>query len=327
MAKNSDKILIVLLGAIGDVVMATSILPGLKEKYPEARISWLVGKWSAPVLQNNPYIDEIIIIDDSLIYKKRFFSLLSFVRALRSRKFDLSISLHRSMLMNWIISLVCAKKQVGFDKISFDQDEHKVGRALKVCGLSYGAPNVWLGKEEPEFANKTLKGMETIAINVGGGKNPGITTDRKRWPAESFVALSKKLKMQLLFVGGKSDIKTVEQVVSQLDFPVVNMTGKTSLLELAALLKKSRLLITGDTGPMHIATAVKTPVVAIMGPTNPKQTGPYGEKNVVLYKKLYCSPCFRDNRTFEKCDFDLKCMKDITVEEVLASVNLLLKNN
>ena len=104
------------------------------------------------------------------------------------------------------------------------------------------------------------------------------------------------------------------------------MTGKTTLLELAALLKKCSVMITGDTGPMHIATAVKTPVVAVMGPTDPGQTGPYGKNNIVLYKGYDCSPCFLDNRSFKKCPFQIKCLKDISVGEVLFAVDSILKS-
>jgi len=119
----------------------------------------------------------------------------------------------------------------------------------------------------------------------------------------------------VIFTGSKSDKKTIKTILSRMKTNALDLTGKSSLKELAYLYKKCAVVISTDTGPMHVAAAMKSPlVIAIFGPTSPFKTGPYGSKHKVIRAGLECSPCFN-----KKCD-DMSCMKEITVDMVFEAI-------
>ncbi len=106
-----------------------------------------------------------------------------------------------------------------------------------------------------------------------------------------------------------------EEILRQMKTKPIVATGKTDIGQLSAVLKKSNILIAGDTGPLHLATAVDTKTIALFGAANPIQTGPYGDKHIIIYKNLKCSPCYKK----PTCkNFD--CMKEISVENVFEEV-------
>lgn len=111
------------------------------------------------------------------------------------------------------------------------------------------------------------------------------------------------------------------KILEYVENDALDLTGKTNLIQLAALLEQCRLLLTNDTGTMHVATAVNIPVVALFGSTDPASTGPWGDGNVVIRKNVPCSPCMK-----RVCPTDHRCMELITVEEVEEAVNKKLEN-
>jgi lipopolysaccharide heptosyltransferase II len=143
--------------------------------------------------------------------------------------------------------------------------------------------------------------------------------ETKLWDSPNFVRLADRLidkyGAQIIFSGQKQDSPSIEKIISLMSGQAVNASGKTSIKELACLLKYAQLVITTDTGPMHIAAAMGTPVVALFGPTAPWRTGPYSKKAAIVTGQLTCSPCY--SRTCKH----ISCMKAITVEDVLAAVN------
>ncbi|MFC1496432.1 glycosyltransferase family 9 protein [Candidatus Margulisiibacteriota bacterium] len=333
---REDKILIILLGAIGDVLLATPSIAGFKKKYPKSNISFLVGKWSAPILYNNPKVDHLVESDDASFYEKQVLPLLTLIRRLRKEKYDLVFCLQRSRIWSLFMALVGAKAGFRIGKKQNERVQHKVERFLSVFQLfdpeiKAGELEIFPDQKDEAMAESIINKKRVVALCVGGGHNPGTRTRRKRWPEARFVELAKKIKQssraELLFVGGESDKNATARVISKLDFKVIDKTGETTLLQLAALLKRSLALVTGDTGPMHIGIAAKTTVIALMGPTDPKQTGPFGNNAVVLYENLSCSPCFKDDRSFDECKLNQKCMNNITVDAVYSALRTVLKNN
>jgi len=158
------------------------------------------------------------------------------------------------------------------------------------------------------------------------GLNPGAEYGpAKRWPIERFVAAAREIQQRTdcawLIVGGKGDLALAEQVASAFHasrFTFHDLRGKTSLRELMAVLKLSRLLLTNDTGPMHVAAALGTPVVVPFGSTSLELTGPGlpgDARHRLLKLDAPCSPCFR-----RECPIDFRCMNGITVERVVAEV-------
>jgi len=178
-------------------------------------------------------------------------------------------------------------------------------------------------------------------IRRGSGRkiclNVGASSMYKQWPVDHWSTLAAKLLEAgdtVVFVGDKRDAEVVKQVTSTLSgasssstaaghlasgfipAAVVDVSGRTNLRQLAAVLQACDIVITGDTGPMHIAVAVGTPTVALFGSTNPDRTGPYGKRNVVLNMHLACSPCYRK----PTCNGRVDCMRDITPEAVMKAV-------
>jgi heptosyltransferase-2 len=179
---------------------------------------------------------------------------------------------------------------------------------------------------DEEIASAKRKfGLENIsfpifALNPGAEYGPA-----KRWPAEKFVTAAREIQKRTnchwLFLGGKADVQTSETIASSIGHrpsSISNVAGQTSLRELMALLKLSRVLLTNDTGPMHVAAALGTPVVVLFGSTSPELTGagmPSDPRHRLLKSDAPCSPCF-----LRECPIDFRCMKGISVERVIEAV-------
>jgi ADP-heptose:LPS heptosyltransferase len=150
--------------------------------------------------------------------------------------------------------------------------------------------------------------------------NPGASCASKKWPAKRFAelgkALAEKYRTKIVLVADDSDKRFADEIESIIKGPCVNLSGRTTISELASVLKRARLFISNDSGPVHIACAVGTPVVAIFGRNDaglsPKRWAPSGEGSVFLHKDVGCDMCLAHN-----CKIGFKCLEAITVDEVL----------
>ncbi len=185
-------------------------------------------------------------------------------------------------------------------------------------------PMLAVTNEEITAAKKKF-GLENIsapifALNPGAEYGPA-----KRWPAEKFIAAAREIQKRTnchwLILGGKADVQTSATIASSIgnrQSAIGNVAGQTSLRELMALLKLSRVLLTNDTGPMHVAAALGTPVVVLFGSTSPELTGPGlpgDARHRLLKSDAPCSPCF-----LRECPIDFRCMNSISVERVVEAV-------
>jgi len=148
----------------------------------------------------------------------------------------------------------------------------------------------------------------------------------KRWPIPYWTKLINQLisneNITVVLTGATNDLPLIETIVRRMHEQPVNLAGKTSLIQLAALLQRANLLITGDSGPMHIAAAVGTPLIAIHGPTDPAKSGPVSPHATILQSNIWCSPCYTAKGRPADCRFfTTQCMKDITVEQVLRTIH------
>ena len=213
---------------------------------------------------------------------------------------------------------------------------HQYLHLVAALGADGSAMPPMLAVTEDEItAAKKKFGLENIsapifALNPGAEYGPA-----KRWPAEKFIAAAREIQTRTnchwLILGGKADIQTSETIASAIGnrqpaatvrehggSAIGNVAGRTSLRELMALLKLSRVLLTNDTGPMHVAAALGTPVVVPFGSTSPELTGPGlpGDTHHRLLKSdAPCSPCF-----LRACPIDFRCMNGISVERVVEAV-------
>jgi heptosyltransferase-1 len=331
-----NNILIVKLSAIGDVIHALPVAHALKQKYPQARITWVVEKPAYDLLTNNPSIDEIILFD-----KPRFKSLAGllkyspeFSRGLKARHFDLVLDLQGLFKSAAIVALSGAKLRLGYCNMrelsqwistpvcGKHSEGHIVERYLDVAryvGCDVNRAVFTLNNTPEEAANASA-----IAEQAGLPSNrpyvilaPGTNWPSKCWPVECFGKLAAELNCSGIIpviTGGASDTglaATIRNACSA----AVDLTGKTTLKELVFLMKGASCFVGGDTGPMHLAAAVQTPVVALFGPTDPGRNGPYGDIHTVITVQEDCQKCWK-----RECPKAKQCMAGIEVQPVLEAV-------
>ena len=335
------NILIVKLSAIGDVIHALPVATALKQRFPAARITWVVEPPAYDLLTNNPCIDEVITFE-----KSRFKTVAGlcryapgFVSALRAHRFDLVLDLQglfKRAAISWLSGaserlVYCDAREcsdwIGKKICGPNRHGHIVERYLDV------ARALDCQVVTPEFIiNITAaESTQAKAISQQAGLDsgnpyvvlmPGTNWPNKCWPADYFATLAGKLfdhQLVPVFVGSKADTNIMQEINSQSFVLPVDLTGKTSLKQLAALIKSARAVVAGDTGPMHLAAAVGTPVVALFGPTDPHRNGPYGPGHVILGTSHECTGCWR-----RKCPKELDCLADINTELVYqALVNVI----
>ncbi|MDD5475164.1 MAG: glycosyltransferase family 9 protein [Syntrophales bacterium] len=336
------NILIVKLSAIGDVVHTLPSLSALRKAFPEAHITWVVEAGASDLLQDHPDCDRVLVsfrkrwVND-LAHCRRIRENLSearsFIDALRDRVYDIAIDFQGLFKSAVIIGLSRAHRKIGYrsmqelsrffynETIPEDMEKHAVMRYLdfvEYLGIPTCEPRFTIAVDE-EGRNRVarLLNENEIGERVFVAVSPAALWETKLWDNESFAGLcdriSKELAVPVVFTGAGDDnlIGLISQYMTQ---DAVDLSGRTSLRELACLYEKAALLVTTDSGPMHIAAAVGTPTVALFGPTSPSRTGPFGDGHTVVRSDISCSPCY-----LKRCS-TMECMMGITDERVFESV-------
>jgi|TARA_B100000959_G_scaffold128723_1_gene135034 lipopolysaccharide heptosyltransferase II len=348
------KILIIKTGMIGDVLMAVPAIRLFRSRYPEAKLSLLVGDWARAVIDGNPDLDEIISFDETIFIKKNILELFKLIRKLRNRRFDDVFILHRSSKYIVFSMFIGAKRKIGYDlgsisrmllsnSIPVFKKEHEMDKCLKLAafsisgGIEYDDKDkdmkIYLSDVERVEAAKLAKELKidfnhlVIGIAAGGAKNPREHFPHKRWSASNYGILADSIidrndKIQLVFCGSPDDMDIIRGVTGNMrnSDKVVMAAGQTTLRQFAALVERFQLFITHDSGPMHIAAAMGTPVISVFGPTDSESLSPPGSKNRVVKANIWCSPCYSDKGVPE-CENNHLCMKAVSVESVLKVVN------
>lgn len=342
----SHSVLIVRLSAIGDVVMASPLIALLRQKYPQARIVWLVQPEAVGVLEANSNIDRVFVWPRGewkrLLRSGRWWRLghefWCFVRELRSERFDLAIDLQglmKSAVWTWLSG---ARERVGLG--SKEGSRFLMTRVIekpkgeKIIGSEYRHIAEVLGLETQPFAMRVALtdddrrfAADYIARHglVGGYAVicPFTTRPQKHWFDESWAALVHRLReefgLKIVMLGGPGDRAAAERLLALAPDEIVNAAGRTTLRQAATLIERARLLVGVDTGLMHMGTAFGIPTIALFGSTRPYLYTD-SDRTVVLYKSLPCSPCKRN----PTCGGAYTCMREITPHDVLATGRKLL---
>ncbi len=327
-------ILFIKPSSLGDIVHAMPACAAIHRAYPKARLTWLVKRKWAGLVERIDGVDRVWPVESTLK------GWLSQVSPLRAERFDLVVDLQglfRSAAIGWLGG---SSLLVGFAngregspwfysrRVPVPQLEmHAVDRYLLVAkavgAVESGAPEFrfHIPQTDYEKVDRLLNRSGITPETRWVAMNVSARWPTKRWPAASFAEVADRLQQDgsgaAVMIGGPDERADVAAVIGMMKTPAIDLAGATTVGLLPALLSRASLLITNDSGPMHIAAAVGTPVVALFGPTSAARTGPYGLGHRVLTTELSCRPCL--SRTCQN-PVQLECLTRISPEHVFGAV-------
>lgn len=325
---DPKRILLIKPSALGDVVHAMPIAHLLKRRFPRSHLTWLIAPAWSQIAERHPDVDSVIHFDrkktgDLKAIDKSSHSLLSLIDKLRRADFDLVVDLQGLVRSAFFGVMTGAPMRIGFAYArelawlgythrvqSRGNDRHAIERYLDVAeelGCDRGPVRFDFGIDDDDrhYVDELI-GRETAPIVL----LPGTNWKTKRWPVEYFDELARRFESNV-FVAGANDVVEIAQKIR-----ATSLAGKTTLMQLAELLRRAKLVISNDSGPMHIAAAVGAPLVSLFGPTNPVRTGPYLSNAKIVRLNLACMPCYARTCSHHSC------LKQLSLDDVMKSINL-----
>lgn len=332
---------------VGDCVLATPFLSLLRARHPAARISVLCRPSGVEVLRGHPALDEILVQRDAW----------AAVRELRRRRFDAGWLLPGSFSSAWVFLAGGVRERIGYRG---DGRSLLLTRAVRRPAGPEHRVITWARLADPSASRETITpashpvarfsepdgiDLERLLPGPAGSRavalNPCSQFPARRWPAERYAALARRLLAErgtrVVLVGGPDPAecaiaaRVVELVgvpayepgergivAAPFNAPFINLAGRTSLGELAAVLSRLRLLVTSDTGIMHVGAAAGVPLLVLAGAGDMRVTPPWTERHVIIDRQVPCSPCVRNHCPNRR--EPMLCMEAITVDEVFTQV-------
>ena len=294
---------------IGDAVMATAALSALRETFPQAHITWAIGSWSARAVEHHPAFDAILDTGAGDMPLRSAAGMLRFVRQLRAGHYDMAVSLLRSPLMSLAVYCAGIPIRAGLDslgrgfgynlRLPVDPADrvHESEIYLKLISAIAGREvRAWANLPVTAAAKAAVKrrlaaarlARPYIVAHPGGGGNPGMRMDSKRYPpaqlAELLNHVAGAASAPVILIGGPKDAHWVEAVAERLAAPSAAWVDKLSFQEIAALAADAWFYIGNDSGLTHLAAASGARTVMMMGPTDPRRYAPYTPNHLVLWK-------------------------------------------
>jgi lipopolysaccharide heptosyltransferase I len=334
-----NRILLVRLGALGDIVHAIPVAAALRRAFPAASIDWLVSAKHSEVLRLVPSISRLLVLNDRGGANGGT-SLLPALVEIRRMGYDVAIDLQGLVKSAVIARLSGAGRVVGFNgKYAreslarfFYTDVHDPGgegiyapsetRHVVAINLGLLEP-LGLRAGPPEFPIDVPDSAVAAAVKDSAGRgyavlNPGAAWPNKRWPPPRLAALASALRarrsLRSVVLWGPGEAELAQEVVA-LSGGAAVLAPKTSVADVAAIAKDAAVMVSGDTGPTHLAAAIGTPIVGIYGPTRPERNGPWMENDESVSRATVCQ-CHH----LRQCRAERMCLLDIEVEEVLSAV-------
>ncbi len=334
-AVSKKKILVIKLTAVGDVILSIPSLRALRQKYPDSWISVLVSRKCRKIIRNCPYVNDILVYDEMPAGGgRRVAAVLGMAKLLAKEDFDIVVDLQNNKISHLLAFLSGARIRAGHDnhKWSFFLNKRTKNGAsgalapvdhqfqvLKLLGIEAIDRKLefWTDPEEETGMKEFFDSQWVSESQVLVGINPGssLRWPTKQWPIENFAKLCDELakrNIRVVLTGSKEDTPLAEELLALTRNKPINAVGRTTITELAALVRRCRVFISSDSAPMHIASSVDVPLIAIFGPTDPKRHLVPPSSYQVFWKEIQCSPCY-----LRSCPIGLLCMKKITVQEIL----------
>ena len=341
------RYLLIRLSSIGDVLHCTPALRALRQTIPEAHITWVVGEVAAPLLKNNPFVDEVYIWPrerwEASIKAGRLHEAWALwqklSRDLKNYSFDIALDVHGLLLSGLIAKASGAPRIIGMahtrelnswfmtDIAPARPGSHVIERYLSVLrplGIAGGSTAMTLvvDEESRSFAEEFLRSRSIFPTQPIVTLIPATSWITKNWPPEYFAALANSLdpSLGLMLCGSQGDRAIADAVMNKVTRPVIDAVGQTNLLQTAALLSRSKAVVTGDTGSLHMAVALGVPTVSLFGASDPARFGPLTGSHIVLTGTGDCRSCFK-----AACRRgDHRCMHSITPRRVLEALRRLV---
>ena len=325
---NPLRILLIRPGGIGDAVLLVPAILALKERFPGAHISVLAEKRNGSAFALCPAVDRLLLYDTPS----------GLAAALRGG-FDLVIDTEQWHRLSAVVArLACAPFSIGFASnsrsrlfshaVPYSHDDYEAASFFHLLAPLGIAPPAVLKVPFLAVPGEAFSRAEALLASLGGtpfvALFTGASIAERRWGAERFGEVAARLAaagVPVVVVGGKGDAADGELVVRGLGG--LNLAGRTTLAETAAVIARSALLLSGDSGVLHLAVGLGIPTVSLFGPGIEAKWGPQGVGDIVLNHRLPCSPCTRFGTT-PPCPCQARCLSGITVEEVADAVEKLL---
>lgn len=347
-AHRAERIALLKPSALGDIIHCLPVLTALRQRYPHAHITWIVNQTYEPLLRGHPDLDDILAFDRRASHdgwRAAAKSWLHFLGELRRRRFDLVLDLQGLARTAVMVLATGAARRVGLSTaregarwtytdvvpVADFQAIHAVERcwlAAEALGAGNGRRQFRLAIPEAarRWADAALSGRPRPWLMLG----PGARWQTKRWPPEHFAALARRAQRDfggtVIFVGGTDERSLAESVRSQLTGPAEDLTGRTTLPQLAALLERADVMLANDTGPLHLAAALGRPVIAPYTCTRVRLNGPYGPGPAGVVEGAAIESAVACQGSYRKRCSRLVCMRELTparlwpdLREVLAS--------
>ena len=341
------KLLVRATNWVGDAILSLPALRALRAALPAAHISILARPYVAELYQRQGIADAL------LAYESRgehsgIFGREHLARDLRAQEFDTALLLQNAFEAAWLVWRAGIPQRIGYARDARSllltkavrpptpseiptREQFYYLELLRRAGLidSYSAPTCIALRVEPSALeaaerNLLLSGARPgkLRVAIGAGASYGSA---KCWPPGRFAEVATRLQANLdadvILFGTAAEADVSEAIIREMHHPPIDLTGKTLIAELPALLSRCHLFIGNDSGVMHVAAAVGLPVVAIFGPTDPAGTPPVTPRCTIVQEKPHCSPCF-----LRRCPIDHRCMKRITPEAVISAAQFWIRS-
>ncbi len=348
MSFKSERILLLLFGGIGDILLFTPALDVLRREFPKARIDAVIRKDGCiRVLENNTFLNNIIVYDRHT--KTTFLERIRLLRQIRKNKYDTTITFcvdfdYKTGLLSFLSG---ASTRIGPDirshgafyneKVPMIHSQHFVYRnfdLVKKAGVKQPlneALKFHLDRKERLFAQQFFKlnNLDSAKKVIGIHPGCGLWRDERRWPKNKFIELinllSEDPEKKIILMGGFEEKQLVEEILEKTGPEIITSGNSMSLGEFAAIVELCDLFFCNDGGPMNVAVAIGTPTVSIFGPTNYMATEPIGNQHIIINNRLQCSPCIDIYNYKSRACKDLTCLKSISVSKVIEEINKKLK--
>jgi lipopolysaccharide heptosyltransferase II len=341
------KILVRATNWVGDAIMALPALRAVRAKFADAHIAIVARPYVADIYRGQSVCDELIAYDPRGA-EKGFGGREELASRLRAGKFDAALLLQNAFDAAWLAWRAGIPERIGYardgrgilltksiavpktgeipahEQFYYLELVRRAGWAERVEGASEISLAVSLESAEAAEQKFIEAGVRSrgadgragpLRVAIGAGASYGSA---KCWLPERFAEVANRLMVEsnaeIILFGTAGESAVSDAIVAGMKPKPIDLTGKTAIAELPALLSRCQLFIGNDSGAMHVASAVGLPVVAIFGPTDPFGTAPVTPKCTIVQEKPYCSPCF-----LRRCPTDHRCMTRVTADSVAAA--------